>query len=93
MLGLLDTYETALSTSAGTAMTIEGAPWATGANSPFVLNGLLGQVIPSGALIQGSRAGGISEMSGWTSEFKKGFFTGAGVLAAIFVVGLVVKKV
>ena len=53
VLGLLDTYETALSTSAGTAMTIEGAPWATGANAPFVLNGLLGQVIPSGALIQG----------------------------------------
>jgi len=53
VLGLLDTYETALSTSAGTSMTIEGAPWATGANAPFVLNGLLGQVIPSGALIQG----------------------------------------
>jgi hypothetical protein len=53
VLGLLDTYETALSTSAGTSMTIEGAPWATGSNAPFVLNGLLGQVIPSGALIQG----------------------------------------
>jgi hypothetical protein len=53
VLGLLDTYEVALSTSAGTAMTIEGAPWGTGANAPFVLNGLLGQVIPSGALIQG----------------------------------------
>ena len=32
-------------------------------------------------------------MSGWTTEFKRGVFTGAGVLAAIFVVGLVVKKV
>jgi len=53
VLGLLDTYETALSTSAGTSMTIEGAPWGTGSNAPFVLNGLLGQVIPSGALIQG----------------------------------------
>ena len=53
VLGLLDTYETALSTSAGTSMTIEVAPWATGSNAPFVLNGLLGQVIPSGALIQG----------------------------------------
>jgi len=53
VLGLLDTYETAMSTSAGTAMTIEGAPWGTVTNSPGVLNGLLGQVIPSGALIQG----------------------------------------
>jgi hypothetical protein len=34
-------------------MTIEGAPWGTVTNSPGVLNGLLGQVIPSGALIQG----------------------------------------
>jgi hypothetical protein len=53
VLGLLDTYETALSTSAGTSMTVEGAPWATGSNTPWTLNGLLGQVIPSGALIQG----------------------------------------
>ena len=53
VLGLLDTYETAISTSAGTAMTIEGAPWGTIANGPATLNGLLGQVIPSGALIQG----------------------------------------
>ena len=53
VFGLLDTYETAISTSAGTSMTIEGAPWATGSNAPWVLNGLLGQVIPSGALIQG----------------------------------------
>ena len=32
-------------------------------------------------------------MSGWTTDFKKGFATGAGVLAVIFVVGLLVKKV
>ena len=32
-------------------------------------------------------------MSGWTAEFKRGFFTGAGVLAAIVVVGFIVKKV
>jgi len=53
VLGLLDTYETAMSTSAGTSMTLEGAPWATGANGPWTLNAILGQVIPSGALIQG----------------------------------------
>jgi hypothetical protein len=53
VLGLLDTYEVAMSTSAGTAMTLEGAPWATGSNSPWTLNAILGQVIPSGALIQG----------------------------------------
>jgi hypothetical protein len=53
VLGLLDTYEVAMSTSAGTAMSIEGAPWGTVSNSPGTLNALLGQVIPSGALIQG----------------------------------------
>lgn len=53
VLGLLDTYECAISTSAGTSMTIEGAPWGTISSAPGVLNGLLGQVIPSGALIQG----------------------------------------
>jgi len=53
VLGLLDTYEVAMSTSAGTAMSVEGAPWGTISNSPATLNALLGQVIPSGALIQG----------------------------------------
>jgi hypothetical protein len=53
VLGLLDTYEVAMSTSAGTAMSVEGAPWGTITNSPATLNALLGQVIPSGALIQG----------------------------------------
>ena len=53
LLGLLDTYEVALSTSPGTAMSIEGAPWGTITASPGVLSAVLGQVIPSGALIQG----------------------------------------
>lgn len=53
ILGLLDTYEVAMSTSPGTSMAIEGAPWGTIANSPGTLNALLGQVIPSGALVQG----------------------------------------
>jgi hypothetical protein len=53
LLGLLDTYEVALSTSPGTSMQIEGAPWGTITAGPGSLNALLGQVIPSGALIQG----------------------------------------
>jgi hypothetical protein len=53
VLGLLDTYEVALSTSPGTSMTIEGAPWGSGGTGPYTINALLGQVIPSGALIQG----------------------------------------
>jgi hypothetical protein len=53
VLGLLDTYEVALSTSPGTSMSIEGAPWGTGGTGPYTINGLLGQVIPSGTLIQG----------------------------------------
>ena len=53
VLGLLDTYETALSTSPGTSMTVEGAPWGSGGASPYTINALLGQVIPSGTLIQG----------------------------------------
>jgi hypothetical protein len=32
-------------------------------------------------------------MSGWTADFKKGFFTGAGVIGAVLVIGFLVKKV
>jgi hypothetical protein len=32
-------------------------------------------------------------MSGWSADFKKGFFTGAGVLVAIVVIGFVAKRV
>ena len=53
LLGLLDTYEVALSTSPGTSMTVEGAPWGSGGTGPYTINALLGQVIPSGTLIQG----------------------------------------
>jgi hypothetical protein len=52
VLGLLDTYEVAMSTSPGTSMQIEGAPWGA-FTGPGVLNAVLGQVIPSGALVQG----------------------------------------
>jgi len=53
IFGLLDSLETVLSTSPGTAMTVEGAPWGAITNTPAVLNGLLGQIIPSAALLQG----------------------------------------
>lgn len=53
IFGLLDSLETVLSTSPGTAMTVEGAPWGAITNSPGVLNALLGQIIPSAALLQG----------------------------------------
>jgi hypothetical protein len=57
VFGLLDTYEAALSTSSGTSMTIEGAPWSASASSsatgPGTLSAILGQVIPSGALTRG----------------------------------------
>src|ERR1035437_3183536 len=46
IFGLLDSLETVLSTSPGTAMTVEGAPWGTVSNSPGLLNGILGQIIP-----------------------------------------------
>jgi hypothetical protein len=51
--GLLDTGEIFLSTNPGTQ--IEGAayPWGTFSNSPGVLNAMIGQVVPSGALLQG----------------------------------------
>jgi hypothetical protein len=53
VLGLLDTMEVALSTSPGTSMSLEGAPWGTGGTGPYTINAILGQVIPSAELIQG----------------------------------------
>jgi hypothetical protein len=32
-------------------------------------------------------------MSGWSQEFRKGFFVGAGVIGALIVVGFVMKRV
>ena len=51
--GLLDTGETWLSTNPGTLIEIEGAPWGTISNAPATLSILCGQVVPTGALIQG----------------------------------------
>jgi hypothetical protein len=51
--GLFDTGEEFLSTNPGTQVEISGMPWGTIANSPATLNVIVGQVVPSGALIQG----------------------------------------
>lgn len=32
-------------------------------------------------------------MSGWTTDFKHGFFIGAGVVAAVFVIGLITRRI
>lgn len=52
-LGLLDTGEKFLSTNPGTQIEVNGTPWATIANTPGVLNAVIGQVVPSGPLVQG----------------------------------------
>jgi hypothetical protein len=53
-LGLLDTGETYLSTNPGTQLELAGYPWgANTAHGPNTLNAIVGQVVPSGALIQG----------------------------------------
>ena len=51
--GLLDTGEEFLSTNPGTQIEISGMPWGTIANTPATLNVIVGQVVPSGTLIQG----------------------------------------
>jgi hypothetical protein len=52
--GLLDTGEIFLSTNPGTQIEMAGYPWgAHTANGPNTLNAIVGQVVPSGALIQG----------------------------------------
>lgn len=52
-LGLLDTGETFLSTNPGTLIQFECTPWGTITNTPATLEAIVGQVVPSGALLQG----------------------------------------
>lgn len=52
-MGLFDTGETFLSTNPGTLIEVQGAPWGTGGTAPYTLSCLVGQVVPSGTLIQG----------------------------------------
>jgi len=52
-LGLLDTGEIFLSTNPGTQIEVGCFPWATITNTPATLNAVVGQVVPSGALVRG----------------------------------------
>lgn len=52
-LGLLDTGETFMSTNPGTQLEVGFSPAATISNSPATVNAVIGQVVPTGALIQG----------------------------------------
>ena len=51
--GLFDTGETLLSTNPGTQIEAAGSPWGTITNSPATLNAVIGQVVPTGPLVQG----------------------------------------
>jgi hypothetical protein len=52
-MGLFDTGETYLSTNPGTQIEFACAPWGGIGSAPMTLNAICGQVVPSGALIQG----------------------------------------
>jgi hypothetical protein len=52
-MGLFDTGETFLSTNPGTQIEFACAPWGGIGSAPMTLNAICGQVVPSGALIQG----------------------------------------
>jgi hypothetical protein len=51
--GLLDTGEIFLSTNPGTQIEVAGYPWGTFTSSPGQLNAVVGQIVPSGALVRG----------------------------------------
>jgi hypothetical protein len=51
--GLLDTGEIFLSTNPGTQLEIGGFPWGTVVTGPMSLNAIVGQIVPSGTLVQG----------------------------------------
>jgi hypothetical protein len=51
--GLLDTGEIFLNTNPGTQLEIGGYPWGTQSSGPSTMNAIVGQVVPSGTIIQG----------------------------------------
>ena len=51
--GMLDTGEIFLSTNPGTQIEVAGYPWGTFTSSPGQLNAVVGQIVPSGALVRG----------------------------------------
>jgi len=52
-LGLLDSGETFLSTNPATLLELNFAPAGSGSNSPATVSCLVGQIVPTGAIIQG----------------------------------------
>lgn len=52
-LGLLDTGERFLSTNPATLLELNFAPAGSGSNSPATVSVLVGQIVPTGAIIQG----------------------------------------
>jgi hypothetical protein len=52
-LGLMDTYESAISTTPGTGLQINMSPWPNFTNGPATIYALFGTVVPAGQLIQG----------------------------------------
>ena len=52
-LGLLDTGEAYLSTNPGTLLEANFAPAGAGSNSPATMSALIGQIVPSGSIVQG----------------------------------------
>jgi hypothetical protein len=52
-LGLLDTGEVYLSTNPGTLLEVSQSPWATFSNGPATISACVGQIIPTGSIIQG----------------------------------------
>ena len=53
VFGLLDSGETFLSTSPGTLVEIEGAPWGSITTGPGTLSCMVGLVVPTGTLVTG----------------------------------------
>jgi hypothetical protein len=51
--GLLDTGEIFLSTNPGTQLEVAGYPWGGITSGPGQLNAVVGQIVPSGALVRG----------------------------------------
>lgn len=52
-LGLLDTGEVYPSTNPGTQIEVGGFPWGACASGPMSLSAVVGQIVPSGALVRG----------------------------------------
>jgi hypothetical protein len=51
--GLLDTGEVFLSTNPGTQLEFAGSPYGTITNSPATMSAVIGQIVPTGPLVQG----------------------------------------